>query len=63
MSPAKAATPAERLAMAERDIDKLNTLLEALWVQRSALHSAIVELKLIRRNVELARTSIERQTP
>lgn len=56
-------TPFERLTQAEEQLAKLNGLLEKLWVERMALHAAVVECKIARRNIELARAALEGTTP
>jgi len=54
-------TPIERLAAAERELDRTIALLEKLWVERQALYAAIRELRTLRRNLELARGAIKKE--
>jgi hypothetical protein len=51
----------ERLAAAERELDRTIALLEKLWVERQALYAAIRELRTVRRNLELARGAIKKE--
>jgi len=51
-------TSIERLASVEVDLDKINKLLEHLWVQRHMLYSAIREIKTVQRNIELAKKGL-----
>jgi hypothetical protein len=53
-------TPQERLAAAERELDRTISLLEKLWVERQALYAAIRELRTVRRSIELARGAIDK---
>jgi hypothetical protein len=52
-------TPAERLAQADRVLAQVNATLERLWLERHHLYACIRDVKTLRRNLELARASIE----
>jgi hypothetical protein len=54
-------SPSERLAAAERELDRTIALLEKMWVERQSLYAAIRELRTLRRNIELARGALKKE--
>jgi hypothetical protein len=53
-------TPADRLSAADITIAELNATLERLWLERHHLYACILDVKTLRRSLELAREGIER---
>lgn len=49
-------TPAARLEQADVDLERLNTTLERLRLERHQLYACIRDVKTLRRNVEIFRT-------
>lgn len=58
-----APTPAERLAQADVDLERLNATLERLWVARCDLYACIRDVKTLRRNLEIAKRALESKAP
>jgi hypothetical protein len=52
-------TPAARLAQADVDLERLNSTLERLWLERHHLYAAIRDVKTLRRNLDLVRRAMQ----
>lgn len=58
-----APTPAERIAQADVDLERLNATLERLWLERHHLYACIRDVKTLRRNLEIAKKALEPKAP
>jgi len=59
----QAPTPVQRLDSAAADLEKVEKLLEQLWLQRHMLYSAIREIGMVKRNLELTKNALSRSKP